>query len=120
MNRVGPRRPVFSAVAGIALAVLAACGPSDPAPRGPAVLENKVTGFKFQPTPQHVHVGDTVRWTNLDQSQHTSTSDSEGGWDSPRLDRSGGFEHRFAAAGDFKYHCAVHPFMHGEVVVDRV
>ncbi len=118
MNQRKGRRPVAVALACVALALLAACGTSAPAPRAPAVIENKVTGFKFQPTPQHVHVGDTVRWTNLDQSQHTSTSDKEGGWDSPRLDRNGVFEQRFAAVGDFKYHCAVHPFMHGEVVVD--
>ena len=65
-----------------------------------------------------MHVGDTVRWTNFDASQHTSTADVEGLWDSPRLDRNGVFEYRFAAVGTFKYHCAVHPFMHGEVIVD--
>ncbi|MFN2464763.1 MAG: cupredoxin domain-containing protein [Candidatus Dormibacteria bacterium] len=96
---------------------LAACG-GGPAPaHTPGTVANRITGFKFDPNPQHVQVGDTVRWTNLDQSQHTSTADVGSLWDSQRLDRGGVFEHRFTSVGDFKYHCAVHPFMHGEIIV---
>jgi len=29
-----------------------------------------------------------------------------------------GFRYRFTTAGNFKYHCAVHPFMHGEIIVE--
>jgi len=101
----------------VALAAIASCGAGSTGVHVATTLDNKVTGFKFQPSPQRVHVGDTVRWTNFDQSQHTSTSDTEGVWDSPRLDHSAVFKYQFKTAGDFKYHCAVHPFMHGEVIV---
>ncbi|MFN2464110.1 MAG: cupredoxin domain-containing protein [Candidatus Dormibacteria bacterium] len=96
---------------------LAACGSGGVPPHTQAVVANHVSGFKFEPNPQHVQVGDSVRWTNSDQSQHTATADVGSLWDSPRLDRGGVFEYRFKTAGDFKYHCAVHPFMHGEIVV---
>lgn len=82
------------------------------------MIDNQITSFKFQPNSQRLRVGDTIRWTNFDLPQHTSTADREGTWDSPRLDRNGVFEYKFAAAGTFKYHCAVHPFMHGEVIVE--
>jgi len=80
-------------------------------------VDNKIVGFKFQPNPQAVRVGDTVRWSNQDVSQHTATSDIDGIFDSPRLDQGASFDQQFTVAGHFKYHCAVHPFMHGEVVV---
>ncbi len=93
----------------------AGCGTTTvPAPTTQTV---NITGFKFSPEPIRVLAGDTVLWTNQDQSQHTSTSDDGTEWDSPRLDRGADYSRAFSSPGTFKYHCAVHPFIHGTVIV---
>jgi len=97
------------------LAALTACGTASSPP--PTTQVDRITGFKFSPDPVHIVAGDTVRWENMDLSQHTSTSDDTSGWDSPRLDRNAVYTRTFPSPGVFKYHCAVHPFMHGTAMV---
>lgn len=71
-----------------------------------------------------VQAGDTVRWLHQDQStEHTVTAD-DGSFDSgsDSEDFMNGFtynefEHTFDAAGDFPYHCKVHPSMTGTITV---
>jgi len=70
----------------------------------------------FAPATITVHVGDTVTWTNRDPFSHTSTSDT-GAWDSHVVTAGGSFSFTFASAGTFAYHCAIHTFMHGTIVV---
>ena len=70
----------------------------------------------FAPTTITVHVGDTVTWTNRDAFSHTSTSDT-GAWDSHVVTAGSSFSSTFASAGTFAYHCAIHAFMHGTIVV---
>ncbi len=38
---------------------------------------------------------------------------------SPAMDTDQAFSHRFDAAGDFDYFCALHPYMKGRVIVRR-
>src|SRR3989475_6690087 len=75
-----------------------------------------IQGSAFVPPTTTVRVGDTVTWTNRDAFSHTSTSDT-GVWDTGviRAATSGSFT--FTAAGTFAYHCAIHSFMHGTIVV---
>src|SRR5438309_10573193 len=70
----------------------------------------------FAPATITVRVGDTVTWTNRDAFSHTSTSDT-GAWDSHVITASNSFSFMFASAGTFAYHCAIHAFMHGTIVV---
>jgi len=70
----------------------------------------------FAPATITVHLGDTVTWTNRDAFSHTSTSDT-GAWDSHVITAGAAFSFTFASAGTFAYHCAIHPFMHGTIVV---
>jgi plastocyanin len=79
------------------------------------------SGFSFQPASVSIHVGDTVSWTNNSTGgvPHSTTSDSPG-WDSGFLNPGQSFSHAFPTAGSFAYHCAVHPSMHGTVVVTAV
>jgi plastocyanin len=70
----------------------------------------------FAPATITVRVGDTVTWTNRDAFSHTSTSDT-GAWDSHVITASSSFSFTFASAGTFAYHCAIHAFMHGTIVV---
>ena len=82
----------------------------------------------FSPNPAIIKVGDTVTWTNNDDSQpHTVTSGT--GPDDPNMGKafdSGTsvlttkgktFQHTFTKAGEYPYFCELHPSMVGKVVV---
>ena len=73
----------------------------------------------FAPPTVTVRAGDTVTWTNRDPFSHTSTSDT-GAWDSHVVTAGSSFSFTFASAGTFAYHCAIHAFMHGTIVVQAV
>jgi plastocyanin len=75
-----------------------------------------IQGSAFNPPTMTVRVGDTVTWTNRDAVAHTSTSDTAA-WDSPVLADGASFSHMFTAAGTFAYHCSIHTFMKGTIVV---
>ena len=71
--------------------------------------------------PQHLDVlpGDTVRWTNNSVRTHTVTAD-DGAFDSGRIVPSATFTRTFTAFGDVPYHCVLHPFIRGDVSVNRL
>ena len=80
----------------------------------------------YSPNPVEVKVGQKVVWANDDTVLHTVTSGELGSPDAGKAFDSGftklaskgtTFEHTFAAAGEFPYHCAVHPGMVGTVIV---
>jgi plastocyanin len=86
-----------------------------------------IKNFAFSPTPLNVGVGTTVTWTNMDAAPHSVTSDT-GAFDSSPTNCSpsgttgciqpnGTFASTFNTAGTFAYHCRVHSFMHGSIVV---
>jgi plastocyanin len=76
----------------------------------------EIINFSFQPATATISVGDSVTWTQEDSVTHTSTSDS-GVWNSPMLSLNQTFSFTFNTAGNFPYHCSVHPFMTGGVTV---
>jgi plastocyanin len=71
----------------------------------------------FDPPQISVPTGSTVFWTNDDSIQHTVTSD-EGLFDAGPISPGNTFENTFDSAGEFNYHCAIHPFMTGVVIVN--
>ncbi len=77
-----------------------------------------IQDFSFAPASIMIRAGQTVVWRNNGPSAHTTTSDN-GVWDSGSLGVGGTFSHTFSSAGTFTYHCAIHPFMHGTVVVTQ-
>jgi plastocyanin len=70
----------------------------------------------FAPATTTVRVGDIVTWTNRDAFSHTSTSDT-GTWDTGVIRAGAASSFTFTVAGTFAYHCAIHAFMHGTIVV---
>ena len=70
----------------------------------------------FDPPQISVPTGGIVSWTNDDSIQHTVTSD-EGLFDAGPISPGDTFENTFDSAGEFGYHCAIHPFMTGVVIV---
>jgi plastocyanin len=83
-----------------------------------------LTNTAFQPNPVNVKVGDTVRWTNDDNTIHTviegnpaTGGEVEGGFASEILGPGVTFEHTFNQTGTFEYYCNLHPNMVGTVIV---
>jgi plastocyanin len=90
-----------------------------PARSGPAVGTNAVaiSNFKFGPAAVTVKVGSTVTWTNTDDEAHTVFFEFDGSR-SPILVNGANVYHKsFSIPGTFVYHCTIHPFMTGTVVV---
>jgi plastocyanin len=76
-----------------------------------------IATFAFSPSDLSIEVGDIVRWTNQDQTVHTTTSGTggqspgvpDGTWDSGNLDQDSTFTFQFDNAGTFSYYCTPHP-----------
>jgi plastocyanin len=82
-----------------------------------------LTDTAFQHNPVNVKLGDTVRWTNNDNTLHTviegdsDTGQITGGFASDIVAPGGTFEYKFEKVGTFDYYCKLHPNMVGKVVV---
>ncbi len=80
-------------------------------------------GYLYQPNTTQVKVGDTVSWTNDDDTLHTVTSgsgtDENAGasFDSGMMGAGKISEHTFTTAGGYPYFCIVHPDLIGKVIV---
>jgi LPXTG-motif cell wall-anchored protein len=75
-----------------------------------------IKDFSYGPSSVTVHVGDTVSWSNAGPSAHTATANN-GSFDTGTLNKGQSGSHTFSTAGTFAYHCTLHPFMHGTIVV---
>lgn len=80
------------------------------------IIVNKKGVFAFSPKTLKIKVGTTVTWKNMTTVSHTSTSNT-GVWDSGIIAPGGSFSFKFTSAGSFAYHCNIHPFMMGTIVV---
>jgi plastocyanin len=80
------------------------------------VREVAMPGKVFAPGRALALVGDTVIWRNGDNTNHTVTADNSS-FDSGYIAPGGTFARTFAKVGIYPYHCSIHKFMRGEVVV---
>jgi plastocyanin len=107
--------PPTTAMAGMATtAVAAAPAPSATAPAAASVAT--IHDFAFTPATVTVRADTTVTWTNNDSVDHTVTADA-GRFGSSALGTKRTFAFSFTTPGTYSYHCSIHPFMHGSVVV---
>lgn len=87
------------------------------------VVEVNIQDFFFEPQTVTISVGDEVKWTNLGDAPHTSTSGEPGApdgiWDSGVLNTGDTFSRQFMNAGSFPYYCTIHPTMEGTVIVEE-
>jgi plastocyanin len=75
-----------------------------------------ISNFAFTPSELKVAAGSTVIFKNSDDTVHSLVAD-DGGFRSPALDTDGEFSHAFTRPGTYTYHCGLHPFMQGKIVV---
>ncbi len=103
----------FAVLSGGAIALFGA------APAGAATVALSVHDFAFSPTPLTVPVGTTVKVTNSGATTHTWSSDPGDAqqWNSGNVGPGASFSVTFTHAGTLTYHCNIHPFMKGTIVV---
>jgi plastocyanin len=73
--------------------------------------------MSYSPANASVHVGDTLKWMNVDKITHTATQNG-GGFDTGAIGpgaTSGGVT--VVSAGTLGYHCSIHPTMNGTLTV---
>jgi plastocyanin len=71
---------------------------------------------KFVPAAVTIAAGQKIVFINDDDDAHTVTADDHS-WDSEGLNQGQQWQHAFSKAGTVAYHCTVHPFMKGTIVV---
>lgn len=90
-----------------------------PVVSAPSTVAVEIKDFKFQPATVNIKVGDTVVWTQNDNTQHTVTIVSgPESFDSGLLSKSQTFSHTFTKSGTYSYKCTPHPGMKGGIVVE--
>jgi plastocyanin len=100
-----------------AVAVFTSPPASAQAPTSATSVNISIKGFAFNPASITIVIGvnNTVVWTNNDAVTHTVTAadNSYGGTLSPHST----FTHTYAAPGVYNYHCSIHTYMKGSVIV---
>jgi plastocyanin len=75
----------------------------------------QIKGFAFKPATVKVERGSQVAFANSSGVAHTATG---AGFDTKRIAPGKSAAVRFKKAGTFAYHCKIHSFMKGKVVVE--
>jgi plastocyanin len=107
-------------VASIALATALIASQAAPAAdSGPALASASKTvtidNFEFTPQTLRIDKGTRVVFSNSSGTTHTATD--KGAFDTGRIKAGKSAAVRFQQKGTFAYHCKIHPFMHGKIVV---
>ena len=89
------------------------------APAAVAVRKIEIKNRKYSPSKLTIKAGQTVVWTNRDDSDHTIVAD-DGSFGTEENDLSRGESYRFtfSKAGKFRYRCKYHPREKGEILVE--
>jgi plastocyanin len=75
-----------------------------------------ISNFAFAPVTTTILPGDTVTFVNGDDTIHSVVAD-DGSFHSNGLDTNDKTTFTFAKVGTIGYHCGLHPFMKGMIVV---
>lgn len=77
-------------------------------------LNISVRDGMFLPNLSAANKGITFVWYNDDSKEHEIVGE---GWSSGKLQPNQTFKKTFGQAGDFKYHCSLHPEETGEIII---
>jgi plastocyanin len=76
-----------------------------------------ISNFKFVPKALTVEHGARVTVTNDDSAPHTVTADDGHSFDTGTLDQGSSKSISVPKPGTYPYHCSIHAFMHGKLIV---
>jgi plastocyanin len=122
LTRSVPVPTAIKAAIGATVAIVAVfCGvQGGPSPAGAraetagAKLVN-ISGYAFEPRVLRVRKGARVRFTNSSYMTHTATD--EGAFDTGDIRPGASAVVRLGRKGVYPYHCLIHPFMRGKIIV---
>jgi plastocyanin len=116
----GWRRAVALAAAVLALSlavdVAGALASPEGGARASATASVTIPDFSFKPATLRVAKGTRVSFVNSSNTTHTATR--KGSFTTGRIKPGKSVTIKFAQKGTFAYHCMIHPFMRGKIVVD--
>jgi plastocyanin len=75
-----------------------------------------ISNFKFAPATITVPAGSKLTVKNSDTTAHTATAD-DGAFDTSDIEPGSSATITVKSAGSVPYHCSIHSFMHGMIVV---
>jgi plastocyanin len=120
MTRSTHRHRLWTIACLLALAasavILLRGGNADAAATASAAKTVAIRDFAFHPGTLRVQRGTRVTFTNSSNIAHTATKG--GSFDTGRIAAGKSATVRFNQRGTFAYHCKIHPFMKGKVVVE--
>ncbi len=105
---------VVALVAALLAIQVASAAQSGPA-RASRAKTVDISHFEFHPPTLSVAKGAKVVFSNSSGTAHTATD--KGVFNSGHIEPGDSFAVRFEQKGTFRYHCEIHPFMHGKIVV---
>ncbi len=104
----------FPAAVGLVVAVAFLVPAVTPRPALAEDHRNEIKGLAFNPDQTTVRAGDTVTWVNQDSDRHHLTGD---GFESSDLANGATFTAEFPEPAHLSYHCTIHTYMEGKIVV---
>lgn len=99
----------------LALAAVREAGASGPTARASATRLVNIANFAFHPPTLTIKKGSRVSFTNSSGTTHTATK--AGSFDTKLIKPGTSVVVRFTHKGTFAYHCKIHSFMKGKIVV---
>jgi plastocyanin len=75
----------------------------------------EINHFAYHPPTLTIATGGKVTFSNTSRVTHTATR--AGSFSTGRIKPGTSVSVRFTQPGTFAYHCTIHPFMHGKIVV---
>jgi plastocyanin len=103
------------AIAVLAVAVLQGGRASGATAQASGTKSVDINHFAFHPPTLKVKRGGRVAFSNSQNVAHTASS---GSFDTKRIAPGTSVAVRFNRKGTFVYHCKIHPFMKGKIVVE--
>lgn len=110
---------VAATVSVLALAtigLLSSAAGAEPTARASKVKTVNIKSFAFQPRTLRIDKGNSVNFVNTSGVPHTATKAKA--FNTGTIKAGKAKLVRFASKGSFAYHCAIHPFMKGTIVVE--
>ena len=84
--------------------------------REPAVVTVSIDDFEFEPATIEAETGEVITFSNKGFESHNATLDS-GACATPTLETAGRDGLVFATTGEYPFHCTVHTWMTGTIVI---
>jgi plastocyanin len=109
------KKIVGSFVLAVALVATQAAPAASPSANASGTKTVSISHFEFHPHTLNITKGTKVVFSNAAGTAHTATD--AGAFDTGHIKPGHSVAVRFAQKGTFSYHCTIHPFMHGKIVV---